>query len=173
VFETIPVLNMKESLLIVRRLRPTDGGLVLGPRPGKKSKAAMAAMGLSHVCTLLGKTESPVVVERIASELGCGWVRLAIAGGGLDALRALDVETMVARLAEAIEKTPAPRIYLHCSAGIHRTGFFASLLLRLQPIDVDDIPVALAALRSVTAEQVGHDRIALAVSRADALLAKE
>lgn len=79
----------------------------------------------------------------------------------------------MARLAEAIEKASVPRIYLHCSAGIHRTGFFACLLLRLQPVDVSDIPAALAALRPVTAEQVGHDRVALAMSLADTLLERE
>jgi protein tyrosine/serine phosphatase len=77
---------------------------------------------------------------------------------------------MVIQLANAIAEVPHPRVYLHCSAGIHRTGFFASLLLRLQPLDVDEIPAALAALRPITAQRVGRDRIALAVARADALL---
>jgi protein-tyrosine phosphatase len=150
-----------------------DGGLVLGPRPGKKSKAALAAMGLTHVVTLLGEQETPKTIERIASELGCGWVWLPIPGADLETLRELDIAAMLTQLGKAISESPTPRVYLHCSAGIHRTGFFASLLLRLQPLDVDEVPKALATLRLVTAQQIGEDRIALAVAHADALLAKE
>jgi hypothetical protein len=131
----IRVGTMRESILQIRRLSPSGGGLVLGPRPGKKSKVAMAGMDLTHVCTLLSERESPAAVERIALELGCTWVWLPVDGGSLETLQTLDVEPMVAQLARAIGRAPLPRIYLHCSAGIHRTGFFASLLLRLEPID--------------------------------------
>ena len=131
---------MKEALVQIRRLKPADGGLVLGPRPGKKSKAAMANMGLTHVCTLLHKGEGPAAIERIAVELGCSWVWLPVAGASLETLGALDIESMVVQLARATAKAALPRVYLHCSAGIHRTGFFASLLLRLQPLSVGDIP---------------------------------
>lgn len=84
--------NVRENLLQVRRLRPTGGGLVLGPRPGKKSKAAIAGMGLSHVCTLLSERESPEAVERIANEITCDWVWLPVEGGDIETLKALDVE---------------------------------------------------------------------------------
>jgi hypothetical protein len=161
---------MREALLQIRRLKPADGGLVLGPRPGRKSKAAMAKMGLTHVCTLLHEGESPATIERVAAELRCSWVWLPVAGARLETLRALDTKAMVVQLAKAIAELPLPRVYLHCSAGIHRTGFFASLLLRLQPLSVGDVPTALAALRPITAQQVGADRIALAMSRADSLL---
>jgi protein-tyrosine phosphatase len=159
-----------EILHQIRRLKPADGGLTLGPRPGKRSKAAMAKMGLTHICTLLHEQESPATIERIAMELGCSWVWLSVAGGSLETLRALDTKAMVVQLAEAIAEAPLPRVYLHCSAGIHRTGYFASLLLRLHPMRGDDVPAALAALRRITAQQVGNDRIALAVSRAEELL---
>jgi protein-tyrosine phosphatase len=159
---------MKEALNQIRRLQPADGGLVLGPRPGKKSKTKMSAMGLSHVCTLLSEHEKPAIIEKIANELGCRWLWLPISGGHLDVLRALDLEAMISQLAASITETAAPRIYLHCAAGIHRTGFFASVLLRLQP--VADVEASLVALRPVTAQQLGQDRLALAILRAEALL---
>jgi protein tyrosine/serine phosphatase len=77
---------------------------------------------------------------------------------------------MVVQLAAALADEPSPRVYLHCSAGIHRTGFFASVLLRLQPVKASDIADALVRLRPVTGQNVGGDRIALAVSRAEGLL---
>jgi len=163
-------LRLREALVHIGRLKPATGGLVLGPRPGKRSKAAMAKMGLTHLCTLLHAGEGAAAIERIALELGCGWVWLPVAGASLETLRALDTEAMIVQLAKAIADVPLPKVYLHCSAGIHRTGFFASLLLRLQPLAVGDIPGALAKLRPITAQHVGEDRIALAVARANAVL---
>jgi protein-tyrosine phosphatase len=107
----------------------------------------MAAMGLSHVCTLLSAREGPASVERVASELNCAWVWLPMSGGGVSTLQELDARSIVSKLARAVKDSERPRIYLHCSAGIHRTGFFASLLLRLKPMDAGDILTALAALR--------------------------
>lgn len=144
---------------------------MLGPRPGRKSKPALAACGLTHICTLLHAGEGAAGVRGIAQSLGCGWIWLPIAGGSLDTLRALDTEAMLAQFADAIATERQPRVYLHCSAGIHRTGFFAAFLLRLQGLPAEALPDALRALRPITADQVGADRIALAVERADAILA--
>ena len=58
--------------------------------------------------------------------------------------------------------TPEPRLYFHCSAGIHRTGFFAYVLLRLRGLDRAEALHELSALREVTAAQVGDERIDLA-----------
>ena len=60
----------------------------------------------------------------------------------------------------------------------HRGGspavfLYAFDLLSLDGRDLRRDPWQVAALRPVTAEQVGRDRIALAMSRADALLEKE
>jgi hypothetical protein len=162
--------ELAEALFEIRRLKCADGGLVLGHRPGRKSKTALSRLGLTHFCTLLDKREGPAPVERIAHELGCVWVWIPIAGGGLDILRAVDTEAAVIRLARALAGAPHPRVYLHCSAGIHRTGFFASLLLRLQSQNTPQVLEALEVLRPVTAQQVGTDRVALAVSRAERLL---
>jgi protein-tyrosine phosphatase len=147
--------------------------LVLGPRPGKKSKAAIGAMGLSHICTLLSEREDPAAVECIARELGCDWLWLPISGGNLETLKNLDAERMITQFAQAIKNTSIPRIYLHCSAGIHRTGFVASLLLRLQPLEAGEVLKALGALRAITADQIGPDRMVLALAHADDLLEKE
>ncbi|MGI9379647.1 MAG: tyrosine-protein phosphatase [Methyloligellaceae bacterium] len=61
-----------------------------------------------------------------------------------------------------------PRVYFHCSAGIHRTGFFVYLLLRFRGLNGDQAYDGLKDLRPVTAEQVGEERLELA----DNLIAK-
>ena len=145
----------------------------MGPRPGKKSKAALSDLGLTHICTLLHAGENPDAIAGIAKEFHYRWVWLPISGASLETLNALDIKSMVVKLADALADEPLPRLYLHCSAGIHRTGFFAVVLLRLQPVAVTDITAALARLRPITAHELGSDRIALAVSRAEALLLEE
>ena len=51
---------------------------------------------------------------------------------------------------------------MHCSAGLHRTGYVGYILLRLMGLDESAAFEALKELRPITAEEVGADRIALA-----------
>ena len=68
----------------------------------------------------------------------------------------------VDHLAETLTNTPDPHVYIHCSAGLHRTGFFAYLLLRLMGREKADALEELASIRQVTADQVGSERVDLA-----------
>lgn len=133
-----------------------------GPRPGKKSRDTLAALNLTHCCTLLSGREQVQPVRAICQSLGCKWVWLPIDGGKLDILRETDVTGHMQTLVREIGEEPEPRIYVHCSAGIHRTGFFVYVLLRLRGMDRDQAVHELANLRAVTAQQVGEDRLDLA-----------
>ena len=134
----------------------------LGPRPGRKSFNTLADMRLTHCCTLLSEREQVQPVEKICTRLGCGWVWLPMDGGRLEALRNVDLAGHVRALSRAVDGTTEPRLYLHCSAGIHRTGFFAYVLLRLRGLERAEALSKLSELRPVTAEQVGEERIDLA-----------
>ena len=143
-------------------LRTREPTLIIGPRPGKKSLAHLQDLQLTHVCSLLHEHETPQAIRALTSKIGCAWLWLPIAGGHLDRLREVDLKAHVIALADATSNTPQPRVYLHCSAGIHRTGFFAYALLRLLGRSQADALTELKDLRAVTAEQVGADRLALA-----------
>ena len=149
----------KIALTALREREPT---IIIGPRPGKKSLARLQELQLTHVCSLLHGHETPQAIRVIAEKIGCAWIWLPIAGGYLDTLRAVDLPTHVIALDTATSRTSQPRIYLHCSAGIHRTGFFAYVLLRILGRNQADAFSELQIMRPVTAEQVGADRIALA-----------
>ncbi len=136
--------------------------LFLGPRPGKKSLDTLAGLNLTHCCTLLSEREDVQPIRRICQKLGCAWVWLPIEGGRLDVLRQTDIAAHLQSLIESVASEPEPRIYFHCSAGIHWTGFFVYLLLRLRGYDRDEASEALTKLRPVTAEQVGEERLDLA-----------
>lgn len=136
--------------------------LILGPRPGKRSFDRLSKLELTHCCTLLSEREQASAIEKISQRLGCQWVWLPIDGGNLETLQATDLPARLNTLAAAIADTETPRVYLHCSAGIHRTGFFAYLVLRMGGRSPADALTALNQLREVTAADVGESRIELA-----------
>ena len=141
-------------------LSPAD--LFLGPRPGKKSVDHLAGLSLTHCCTLLSEREDIAPIKKICGRLECQWLWMPMEGGHMDTLRSVDLAAYVRQLEAALDGVDTPRVYLHCSAGIHRTGFFAYALLRCMGLTSADAVETLAELRQVTADQVGADRLALA-----------
>ncbi|MEL6725542.1 MAG: hypothetical protein AAFP24_11020, partial [Pseudomonadota bacterium] len=65
--------------------------LILGPRPGKKSKDQIEALGVTHVISLLGIREQASSIDRIAKAIGASWHHFPVNGGHLDILQTLDV----------------------------------------------------------------------------------
>jgi hypothetical protein len=142
------------------QLKPEN--LILGPRPGRKSVSRLADLKPSHCCTLLSEREGAPGVKTLCQSIGCEWIWLPIEGGSLEALSRLDLHDRLDALSAQIRRAERPLVYLHCSAGIHRTGFFAYAILRAGGMSAGDALAALHELRRVTAEQVGENRIALA-----------
>ena len=136
--------------------------LVIGPRPGKKSFERLSQLRLTHCCTLLGEKEQPETIEKISRKLGCEWVWLPVAGGGLETLQATPMADHIAKLNATLAQAKSPLIYLHCSAGLHRTGYVAYIFLRLMGLGPDPALDALRTLRPITADEVGEERIGLA-----------
>lgn len=136
--------------------------LILGPRPGKKSKDAIQARGVTHVLTLLSPREQPDSVGKIARNIGAEWHHFPIDGGHMDTLATVDLSRLFLLYDEITRAQEDAVIYLHCSAGIHRTGFVIYALLRYRGLTPEQAAVEVANLRPVTSEQVGEDRLALA-----------
>ena len=87
---------------------------------------------------------------------------MPIEGGKLELLSQVDLSGYMQTLLQTIKEVPNPRLYFHCSAGIHRTGFFVYSLLRVRGHDPQEAQAQLAQLRDVTANQVGQQRLDLA-----------
>ena len=136
--------------------------IFLGPRPGKKSLSKLQDLNLTHCCTLLSEREQAPLIKNICKQIPGKWIWLPLEGGNLETLRAANISGLIQTLAREIEQESKPRLYFHCSAGIHRTGFFVYTLLRLMGSKAKEASTELAKLRSVTADQVGSDRLALA-----------
>lgn len=138
--------------------------ILLGPRPGKKSRDAIKAQGVTNLVTLLSAREQPDSVSKLARSIGATWHHFPIDGGHMDTLAEVDLSNLFLLHDEIVRERADAIIYLHCSAGIHRTGFVIYLLLRYRGLSPEAARAEVAALRPVTSEQVGPDRLALADS---------
>lgn len=126
---------MPEEELVGRTVHPLRNlelELAVGPRPGRKSIDYLRDQKFSHVCTLLSPDERPSDIERRANQLGCKWIWLPITGGRLEVLGQLNVPQLVCKLLDNLDPDLENHVYIHCSAGIHRTGFVAYTILRLR-----------------------------------------
>ena len=146
--------------------------LILGPRPGKKSKDAIATRGVTDLVTLLSPREQPDSVSKIARTIGAQWHHFPIDGGHMDTLANVDLSQLFLLYDEIVRSREDAIIYLHCSAGIHRTGFVIYALLRYRGLTPEAATAEVATLRPVTSEQVGEDRLALAEEMFQAWQAK-
>jgi protein-tyrosine phosphatase len=134
------------------------GALTIGHRPRLRALTQLRDGGVTHIVTVLSRPENPDAIAAAAQRAGLAWFWIDLGSTkSLPARRKPEIVEALRSL-EAILGSGG-RIYLHCSAGIHRTGMIAAALLF--HLGCDDLAVTecLKALRPVTAEGVGAERI--------------
>jgi len=137
----------------------SDGKIAVGHRPSKKKLDELKLQGVSHVLTLLTGGEGALAVKKSVKAAGLDWIWFAMEGGDpLGPERDSEAESLFKTL-EGLLKNQS-QIYIHCSAGIHRTGMIANALLRYLALNQDAANEALLALRQETSEGVGDHRLA-------------
>lgn len=132
--------------------KPLAGGhLAIGHKPGRKLREQLDRQGCTTLISLLSLTES-------SAEESERRIRLPLAGADLPrAERTPEILAVFERMHEALRG--GGRLYLHCSAGLHRTGLIANAFLRWLGYSAEDALAMLAELRPLTAEQVGEERL--------------
>lgn len=154
-----------------------NGGLTLWHRPGRKTSEVLAAAGCTDLLTLLSAKESAEGIRTVAERGGMRWHWFPLAGGSptemakpenrqtlLEAARTAAALLTAPPAADADVAAPPPRVLVHCSAGQHRTGTLAYLILRACQWPADRARAALGFMREATGEGVGDERIALSES---------
>jgi len=131
------------------------GALAIGHRPKIKD---LPRMNATHVLTLFSEREGAREIERAVVAAGLVWMWLPLSNGDPhaadeDATRAMLKQVRQALLAGA-------RIFIHCSAGIHRTGMITTAILRSLGHDREEAASLVRELRDVTADGVGASRVA-------------
>ncbi len=138
----------------------SKGFLAIGHRPGKKMSFDDLENGsTSAVLTLLQSNEGASSIGAHLNKHGIEWIWFPFSANASDGE---EVRAQVIALYEKLEDRllSGARIYIHCSAGIHRTGMIAYGVLRYLGNDSQQAFLILQNLREVTAAQIGEDRLA-------------
>ena len=137
------------------------GSLALGHRPGRGAYARLQRAGATHIATVLSRAEGGEAIGAAARQAGFVWIWLDLGSTkNLPSLNNPAIRSTVEALADAL--AGGGRVYLHCSAGIHRTGMVAAALLYRLGCDEAEVAARLAAMRTITARDVGDARLAWA-----------
>ncbi|WP_168797618.1 protein-tyrosine phosphatase family protein [Neolewinella litorea] len=139
------------------------GHLAIGHRPGADLVGSLKLQGATHILTLLSEKEGGRKVEGFCREQDLAWLWLPMASARPPAEdRYAEIACQFNDLATILND--GGRIYLHCSAGIHRTGMITVALLRFLGLDGPAAMETLRALRPTTHAGAGDHRLAWAHS---------
>lgn len=127
------------------------GHLAIGHRPGRRRREVLAEDGCTLVVSLLSHKESS------ASE-GPRRLRLPLASADPPGEERIpEIRACFERMHAALQG--GGRLYVHCSAGLHRTGMITYAFLRTLGHSPPDALALLAELRPLTADEVGAHRL--------------
>lgn len=133
--------------------QPHFGGhLAVGHRPGAKLRAALVEGGCTLVVNLLSESED-------GSSAGPGCVRLPLEGARPPAPRRRnEVVALFDRIDAELAK--GGKVYVHCSAGLHRTGMITYAFFRHHGLDPESARTAIREMRVATESELRRDRAA-------------
>ena len=139
-------------------VRVGGGRVAIGGRPKLKALPAMRERGATHVVTLLSEAEGARDLGQAVTAAGLAWQWLPRRNGDPphpdeDTAMAAALDAWVTLLAGGAA------LYIHCAAGIHRTGMFTHALLRRSGLAPADALHTLAELRQLTAAAAGTHRL--------------
>jgi protein tyrosine/serine phosphatase len=107
---------------------------------------------------VLSRTENAQAIGGSAKQAGIAWLWTDLGSTkSLPARRREDILQALHAMDSSLQE--GGRIFLHCSAGIHRTGMIAAALLFHRGHDEEQTRAMLAALRPLTASDVGEARL--------------
>lgn len=157
--EAIAASIKQSGSLALQWVDLAGGRLSVGPRPKLRGLGALRDSGVTHLATLLSAQEGAEELGAAARAAGLAWVWLPLANGDPPGL-AQTPEVLAVLDAWGEVLAGGACIYLHCAAGIHRTGMIAYALMRRLGLAADTARQRLAELRPITASDVGELRLA-------------
>ena len=135
-----------------------SGHIAVGHRPKLAAVASMHLHGVTHVLTLLSQEEGARSVGNAVEKAKLNWLWLPMTSGDPpEHDRTREFRGLFRAIESALESSQ--RVFIHCSAGIHRTGMVANALLHHLGCSEDEAREKLADLRQVTSMGVGEHRI--------------
>ncbi|MBE93063.1 MAG: hypothetical protein CMF14_09200 [Idiomarina sp.] len=134
------------------------GHLAIGHRPSNKMFGDLNIQGATHVVTLLCEREGAANLEKAAKKQNFAWFWFPMESASPPDVSTFPVlKNLFLNMTEALNSNG--KVYLHCSAGIHRTGMITYAFLRFAGMDKASALEKLMLLRSETGKNVGVARI--------------
>jgi predicted protein tyrosine phosphatase len=108
-----------------------NGKIAIGGRPSLQLIELLKSEGCSTVITLLKESEKKIaeMVGQKAESLGMHWIWFPLTASNLPSGEAINDAKILFKDLQ-IRLNNQERIFIHCAAGIHRTGSFTNGLLR-------------------------------------------
>ncbi len=149
----------RKTTSISHRMDVLDGSIIIGHRPGIRAIKALGRKGVTHLVTLMSESEGATSIGEAVREENIRWIWFSMkTGNPLGKKRIPELKRLFIEIADALNS--GGMVYVHCSAGIHRTGMIVYAFLRRSGFPENQAHDMLNALRLVTAESVGEERLA-------------
>ena len=134
------------------------GWLALWHRPGLKAIPLLKGAGCEHILTLLSEREGAEEIGEAARKANLGWTWLPLPNARWSEGKRKDlILSALAGVSEILDS--GSRLLIHCSAGIHRTGMVAYILLRWRGHDEEEALNLIARMRMHTREGLRREHI--------------
>ena len=156
--------RVKSAQKNLQSLEPADwveiekGFLAIGHRPSAKLVSDLKLQNTTHLLTLLSENEGSRDIKILCDKSGMGWLWFPMQSAGFPVEdRHQELVNMFKQMNSILHN--GGKIYIHCSAGIHRTGMITFAFLRFIGLSKEEAETKLAELRPTTSEGVGEDRM--------------
>lgn len=137
---------------------PVGGGhLSIGHRPKIKAIPTLGQHGATHLLTLLSEAEGAADIGAAVKKAGLNWLWFPMESADPPERGRAEVLTLYENVRAVL--AGGGRVFVHCSAGIHRTGMMTYGLLRSLNLSQAQAMETLRLLREMTAGSVGQDRL--------------
>jgi len=156
----------QDRLLNFYKLKGTKSKLTCHGRPTPKQVRSMCQMYKVNYClTLQKQKENPQDVLKYCQDNGIQWQLIELDGANIAYMKKKEVLTrIVDGLFLVCQKllTENLVLFIHCAAGLHRTGTVLYSLLRVFGETPESSFAALGIIREDTQREVGNERIRIA-----------
>lgn len=127
------------------------GKIYIGGRPSLNTLKLLKLSGFNMVVTLLKENENPQQIKDMAESLKMEWLWVPLSASALPEIKkGSELHKIMFLLRNKISEGQA--IFIHCAAGIHRTGAFTNAFLRFSGYNREEAYQIIKKIREVTAK---------------------
>lgn len=156
----------QDRVLNFYKLKNTNSKITCHGRPTQKQVRSMKQIYKVNFClTLQKQKENPEDIRKYCVDNGIDWQLIELDGANIAYLKKKDVlskiiESLYSLCIKLITENIV--LFIHCAAGLHRTGTILYSLLRVFGESPENAMIAIGIIREETQRQVGKERIRIA-----------